>query len=75
MEEPLNMALGANFRVADYAKKLSDVVSRDARAEHDLLINAGKKKETPSNHLTSGGAGHGRAYVLNLSDSVWITFA
>ena len=48
------MALGANFQVGDYAKKLSDVVLRDARAEHDLLINFGKRKDTPSNQPAHG---------------------
>ena len=39
------MTLGASFRVGDYAKKLSENVLREARAEHDVLIE--EKKDTP----------------------------
>ena len=42
------MALGENFQVGDYAKKLSEAVLREARAEHDLLISGGKKKDAPN---------------------------
>ena len=48
------MALGAKFQVGDFAKKHSDTVLRDPRSEQDLLINGGKKKDTPSNPSSSG---------------------
>ena len=52
------MALGANFQVGSYAKKLSETVLREARAEHDLLINGGKKRDAPSTPSTvDAGAG------------------
>ena len=50
------MALGANFQVGDYAKKLSENVLREARAEHDLLIKGSKKQDTPSNPTASNAS-------------------
>ena len=61
----LSMALGANFQVGAYAKKLSETVLREARAEHDLLINGGKKRDAPSTPSTvDAGAGKNVRNIL-----------
>lgn len=59
------MALGASFQVSDYAKKLSENVLREARAEHDVLIE--EKKDTPPTQPAYGAnAGRNVSCWFNL---------